>query len=519
MARPQWWRHSAVALSVAALCARTLALHCFAGPRCNAEQLHVVQHWTPVPREGLGLAPGVQRPHNFHSPQPHLRRLQVSAEPADAVTADAEQSETNSVIQRLADRFQKIAGVAFFIAVDYRLKAAGISTPIAGMLGVFAILLGLEVTVGTGVAKTCFRALEPGYRFLVKWATLFFVPALVKLPLVNEALSGWTLFCLAVLLVVGFIGTLTSTAGIASLFPAVESPKTDSPKPAANSTQTRPYPRPGAPYKKRWLPAYISGMVVSVMAAKFGFMPIAAGTLFMICASLLGFAAGMTAPKQVRAWFHPLFICVGVSWLGAAAWAWQAGPKIGFLQVLADYSAWPGAGALLSFMLGPAVVALSMLLFERRQLLRRELVPMLFTCIATSVVSLFGTAILARLLALPNMLAVASLSRCVTSAIALDIARTLGASETFAIAMVVISGFLGAAFGQGLFGLLRLKSARTRGLAMAASAHGLGTVSLAGTDEEALPYSAVGFALVGAASSALVQIPAIRSALFWILPG
>lgn len=205
------------------------------------------------------------------------------------------------------------------------------------------------------------------------------------------------------------------------------------------------------------------------------------------------------------------------SWAAAALWAWQA-PGIGFLDVLQLYSNWPGAGYLLTLMLGPAVGALALLLYERRQLLRREFVPIFATSLLSGAVSMFGTALLARMLGLSKALAVASVSRCVTSAIASDIANTLGASQTFAIAMVVITGFIGTAAAPSLFSALKLKSARTRGLSMAASAHGLGTVSLAGTDEEAFPYSAVGFVLVAAASATLVQVPAVRSALFWLLP-
>jgi len=186
---------------------------------------------------------------------------------------------------------------------------------------------------------------------------------------------------------------------------------------------------------------------------------------------------------------------------------------VSFLDVLSTYGAWPGAGALLSCMLGPAVGALSLLLYERRKLIRQEMVPIMATSVASAAVSLFGTAALARALGLPQALGLASLSRCVTSAIASDMATSLGANQTLTVAMVVVTGFLGVALAPTLFGKLNLKSARTRGLAMAASAHGLGTVSLAESDKEAFPYSAVGFA----ASALLVQVPPVRSALVWIL--
>lgn len=417
-------------------------------------------------------------------------------------------------------RIHRIGGIAFFIAVDVQLKVMGITTPVAGLVGVLAAMLAVGAVLGDRAASTVFRALEPGYRFLVKWASLFFVPALVKLPLVWGQLGDASLLGLGALILLGFLGTFFSAAAIAGLFPATAptGPAVTVAAPAAKAAG-RVYPRPGDPFKKRWLPVYMVGMSAALVGSHLGLLSqVAAQASYMMCATLLGFAAGQALPKVVRDVFHPLFACIAASWTAAALWAAQAGPKIGFFDVLATYSAWPGAGAVLSFMLGPAVVALAMLLYERRQLIRRELVPIVCTCVASGALSLFGTALLAKLLGLPHFLGLAAVSRCVTSAIALDIAAVLHASPVFAVAMVVVTGFLGVALAPWLFKLLGMTSPRSRGLAMAASSHGLGTVSLSGTDNEAFPYSAVGFVIVGAASAAIVQVPQLRELLFYLLP-
>merc|ERR1712129_67341 len=79
--------------------------------------------------------------------------------------------------------------------------------------------MGIQLLVGSGPADLVYRSLEPGKNFLVKWATLFFAPALVKIPLVHMHFSFSVFFKWAILLLGGCIASLMSTAGIACLFP------------------------------------------------------------------------------------------------------------------------------------------------------------------------------------------------------------------------------------------------------------------------------------------------------------
>mmetsp|Transcript_27130 Transcript_27130/g.78175 ORF Transcript_27130/g.78175 Transcript_27130/m.78175 type:complete len:171 (-) Transcript_27130:119-631(-) len=168
-------------------------------------------------------------------------------------------------------------------------------------------------------------------------------------------------------------------------------------------------------------------------------------------------------------------------------------------------------------MLGPAVVALGVLLFERRRLLRAEVTPIIATSAVTSLASLLFTAVLARALGLPSELATASLLRCISSPFAADCAPLLNCSATFAITMVVVTGFIGVVLAPPIFDLLRMRSPRTRGLSMGAAAHGLGTVAMAESDPNAFPYSALGFVLVGTFTSALLQVAPLRQLLLRIV--
>ena len=64
---------------------------------------------------------------------------------------------------------------------------------------------------------------------------------------------------------------------------------------------------------------------------------------------------------------------------------------------------------------------------------------------------------------------------------------------------------------------LGAKDPITRGLATAASAHGLGTAALVGGEPNALPNCALAYALSGIISSVLVAIPVVQVALMSII--
>jgi hypothetical protein len=79
---------------------------------------------------------------------------------------------------------------------------------------------------------------------------------------------------------------------------------------------------------------------------------------------------------------------------------------------------------------------------------------------------------------LTSELARAIAPRCITVALALPVGAQLGASSLASITAVsvVLTGLLGANFAQTLLDKLGFKDPITRGLATAASSHGLGTV-------------------------------------------
>eukprot|EP00931_Biecheleriopsis_adriatica_P043107 TRINITY_DN24639_c0_g1_i2.p1 TRINITY_DN24639_c0_g1~~TRINITY_DN24639_c0_g1_i2.p1 ORF type:complete len:451 (+),score=75.51 TRINITY_DN24639_c0_g1_i2:26-1378(+) len=432
-------------------------------------------------------------------------------------------------MRSLSEKLRRLAAVVFFVFIEKLVVLSGLSSclppPLVGMTLLFMCLVMLDKIGDGSVAARVFQLLEPGYRFLLKWAPIFFTPALVKLPLVQEPISLNELFRIAVMIVLGGMLQMSLVALLATRLSAMmprkcternDRPVLPSASVVGSTTKDEPYPRPGRPYKRRWLPAYALLMVVALAALRLASQFDCAEKGFVLGASLLAFVMGNSAPARFQALVHPIFSGVLGSWAGIALWASQAEGTT-FNDALVRYAGPDGAGTIMSRLLNPLVVALALLLFERRRLLRRDSLLILGSAAGAAAAGLFGTALLARILQLKPVLAVSSVSRYCTAPLALAVASSLNASQPLAIAMVVASGFVGIFIARPLLNWLSVDGSRERGLAIGAVSHVLGTVSLASWDEAAVPYSALVFVITSGLTAALVAVPVVQNLLLWIL--
>jgi putative effector of murein hydrolase len=171
------------------------------------------------------------------------------------------------------------------------------------------------------------------------------------------------------------------------------------------------------------------------------------------------------------------------------------------------------AGSLLMALLNPAVVALGFLLYRERALILRRTGPLLVTLLVAALLALFTTAALASRLGLDPVFARAVIPRSVTTPIAIPIAGLLGADPGLTAALVVLTGVVGAVFGQPVLDVFRIEDPAARGMAVGASAHGIGTAALLADEPRSAAFSGVAFALMGAFSTLAASLPFCRDAL------
>lgn len=407
-----------------------------------------------------------------------------------------------------------------------------------------------------------YQLLSPGASLLAKWLPVFFVPSLVTLPLIGvDSLGGLSEIAkgLAVL-VGGFYFTLLTTAGSVVAVGTWRAGKTtttstdddeDNEEPKTMDQDDRTGAEDGVvattampsvptvPFSAELLKSLRIVAIFSGLAALEGASPMFTVTLAKLLThfqtpiltvllgstTLAGFVFGARLPKRVTKRLHPLMTTLAIIWTVLGLFAKCTGRT--FASVLSTYRMGrgfhglngTGAGDILLFLLGPAVMSLSISMYDKRDLIRTNFVQILAAISTSALGGLFGTAMAVRLLGLASAdLRVALLSRNITSPLALAIAGLLGASAStmsIAVSIVVVTGVFGANFGASILSRAGIHDPVARGLGMGAAAHGLGTAAIV-DEPEAFPFAAISMALTATACTCLCSVPIVKNVLLRI---
>lgn len=133
---------------------------------------------------------------------------------------------------------------------------------------------------------------------------------------------------------------------------------------------------------------------------------------------------------------------------------------------------------IMTFLLGPATVALALPLYLNRQVLRASFVPILVGIGCGAVSTLTTAVMLAKLSGLDSLIVTSIAPKSITAPIAIDIALITGGDPAIAVAFVVFTGTLGSMIGASFLSLCKIDNPVARGLAMGVTAHGQGTATI-----------------------------------------
>ena len=400
--------------------------------------------------------------------------------------------------------------------LEHALCAAGVTFPSAliGMFGVLTVLLMTERVVGEEAANGMVRAVSPALSWIASWLPVFYVPSLVVTPLVMTKIAPSALVKVLVIVVVGFVTTIAFSAMSANAIRGMTG-TTLLPQPAG-----KPAPPTEAYVYKLWGGALAVSAVAAMVSGDNAFKVMA-----MVAATVCSFLVGNT-PK-IKAKMNPIVTTAVLSNVAAAALG--AGTGDGWMGTLSLYRTGVpfgletvsllGAGDLLMTFLGSVILSFAFKVFEARSIIARHAVEIFGCLISTSVFAMFTTAFAGKLLGLSAALSAALVPRSVTVALAIPVTTLLGHPEMVSItaAGVVLTGLIGSSLCISILNKVGAKDPITRGLATAASAHGLGTAALVGSEPNALPYCALAYALSGIISSVLVAVPVVQTALVSII--
>lgn len=162
--------------------------------------------------------------------------------------------------------------------------------------------------------------------------------------------------------------------------------------------------------------------------------------------------------------------------------------------------------SMITFMLGPCVVALGLTLYEQRMTIRENLVPILSGVIVGSVVGIVSVIILCRWFGLDRTMMLSLEPKSVTVPIAMEITKGIGGNTAITAITVALCGLFGGIFGPLIIKLLHIKNPIAVGAAMGSASHGIGTARALEIGALEGAVSGLCIALMGIATAVLVPI-------------
>lgn len=179
-----------------------------------------------------------------------------------------------------------------------------------------------------------------------------------------------------------------------------------------------------------------------------------------------------------------------------------------------DYGTYDRGGRLLSFWLGPAVVALGVPLFRQMEPVRRSARALLVSLLAGGAVGIVSACGVAALLGASPEVVRSLAPRSVTTPIAIEIARRAGGIPSLSAVVVILSGVFGAIVGPPLLRAIGVRSRTATGIALGASAHGVGTARAVEEGEVEAAGAGIAIGLMGVVTAVLT--PLALALLEWL---
>lgn len=188
---------------------------------------------------------------------------------------------------------------------------------------------------------------------------------------------------------------------------------------------------------------------------------------------------------------------------------------IAFLKIAGiEYESFQKGSHLIHFLLGPSVVALGFVLYEQMQYLKGNVVSILTSVFVGAIVGIVSVIVIGDLMGADQELIATLQPKSVTTPIAMEIAKKSGGIPSLTAVIVVAVGIFGSIAGPFVLKVLGIESRIAKGLALGASAHGVGTSAAIqiGAIEGALSGLAIG--LMGIMTAILVPVISFIISLF-----
>lgn len=213
-----------------------------------------------------------------------------------------------------------------------------------------------------------------------------------------------------------------------------------------------------------------------------------------VALTLLAFGLGVVAQARAR---HPLVNPTLVATVAVAG---------ALLLTHTPYEGYAAEVRPISFLLGPAVVALAVPLYRLRTLLAREWRALGIGGLTGTLVGVGVDTLLPRLLGLSAEAQRSLTTAPATSPVAVQLAGLTGAPPALAATLAVLSGLLGALVLPQALTRLGVRHPLARGVALGSVSHGIGTARAREEGELTGAASSIGMGLAALVVTLVVAL-------------
>lgn len=221
---------------------------------------------------------------------------------------------------------------------------------------------------------------------------------------------------------------------------------------------------------------------------------------FWMCASIAAYCFGLWCQRAARSPLaNPLLIAsvlIGAILLGTNT----------------PLTVYDGAGGVISFFLAPATVALALPIYRKREVLRRNLLPILCGALAGSVVSVGSVILFSRLFGLSETTLRSLIPKSVTTPIGVALSAQLGGIASITTVAIIFTGIVGAVLLPAFLRLIGVRDSVQMGLSIGTAAHAVGTARAIELGETEGAISGLAIGVAGLMTALLVSLAGLFGA-------
>lgn len=185
--------------------------------------------------------------------------------------------------------------------------------------------------------------------------------------------------------------------------------------------------------------------------------------IFGVFITLMAFFAAQAIRKRFHfAIFNPVLVSITLIILVLVV----------FKVDITDYNK---GGDLLTFFLGPSIVALGVFFYEKYEEIKNDFLPFFIAVALGGLMSIVSVILILLIFNVPWEIVLSLTTKSVTTPIAIEVSKIIGGIPQITAGIVILTGIFGNALGPEILRFMGISSNSAIGAALGTAAHGIGT--------------------------------------------